>query len=126
MAMSAGTVVVADDESATGTGMARAIYDADIATLALPVVPILGNTDPPWRVERPVNAADIAQVQAARLLMLSEAARRANAYAAGIVTHITGNAKVTVSVGGLQRTPSPNNPDTATQAPASPVELPVS
>lgn len=52
-------------------------------------------------------------------------AAQAQADAQAIVTYFTANAvcSTTVSAGGLQKTPNPNNPDTATAAPASPVTL---
>lgn len=45
--------------------------------------------------------------------------------AVAVVGEIQDHAEVavTVSAGGLQRTPNPNNPDTDTQGPAAPVSL---
>lgn len=126
MAMSAGAVAVASDESVAGGGMARDIYDAEAATLVLPIVPTVGDTTGyGFSPARPCVQAEVDQIKAARLAQLQDSARRANAYAAGIVTHIQSNAKAVVNVAGLQRTPSPNNPNTATLAPASPVDLSV-
>lgn len=129
MSLSAGTVTVASDETASGSGLAKALYDADVATLSLPTVPTLGSTAAPYRVERPVSADDVASVKAGRLTTLQEAARRANAYGAAIVSYLLANAEISTHViigggeGGLQRTPNPNDPDTATQGPAFQVEL---
>jgi hypothetical protein len=52
---------------------------------------------------------------------IRDAAQLANAIFAHIAAN--GEVSVTVSSGGLQRTPNPNNADTATQAPAAPVSL---
>jgi hypothetical protein len=49
------------------------------------------------------------------------------ALAAAIIDYILANADITVTVrttdAGLQRTPNPNNPNTATQGPAADVEI---
>ena len=62
--------------------MKRALYDADAATLAptLPTVPTLDSTAAPWRPEKPVSADDVTTVKKARVAVLRDAARRANAY----------------------------------------------
>lgn len=82
-----GSVTVASDESHTGSGLARAMYEADKATMTLPTVPTLGATTAPYRGERPVTAADINIVKAARVAALQEAARKANAYALAVATY---------------------------------------
>ena len=131
MAMIAGDdVVIADDETVSaGTGMKRAIYDADAASLAptLPAAPVLGSTAAPWRGEKPVSADDVASVKTARVKILREAARRANAYGEALVTYVQANAtaKVGAAVGGLQKTPNPNDPNKATAAPGADVFLPI-
>jgi hypothetical protein len=106
MAMTAGTVTVDGSGVASGGGMARAIYDA---FMALPGVPT-GNI--PWK---------------------QAVAPLCNAMGSGIVSYIQGNAVVDFSVSGnahvtsqsLGRTPSPNNANTAIQAPSSPVDVPL-
>lgn len=90
--MIAGSVSVDDDEVRTGTGMAVAIYDADFATLTLPVVPTLGSTAAPWNETFPVSASDVATAKAGRLAILREHARIATAQAVGVVNYIQANA----------------------------------
>lgn len=90
--MIAGSVTVANDESRTGSGMALAIYDADVATLVLPVVPTLGSTAAPWNATFPVSASDVATAKAGRLAILREHARQATAQASGVVSYIQANA----------------------------------
>lgn len=124
MTMLRGSVSVADDESVTGNGCALVLYEADIGTIVLPVLPALGSTAAPYRVERPVMASDVAQTQAARLALLREAARRANAYSI-MVTYLKDLAEcdVVVSAGGLQRLPSSLVAGAPTDAPSAPVTL---
>lgn len=124
MVMAQGTVSVADNETATGSGLAKEFYDADLATRVLPAVPSLGQTTVPFSADRPCIQADIDKVKVARLVLKREAARLANAYAV-VIPHITTNGNAKVFVGGLQHTPNPNNPDTATTAPVAPVFLPL-
>lgn len=92
MSMVAGSVSVADDESRTGSGMALAIYDADFATLTLPPVPTLGSTTAPWNSTFPVSASDVAAAKKARLGVLKERARQANAYASAVVSYVQAHA----------------------------------
>jgi hypothetical protein len=121
----AGSVGLNSDESASGSGLALALYTADAATRSLPTLPTLGSTAAPFRPERPVNADDVAQIETARFAALGEACRLANAYAGAIIGYLTAHSTVIVTVtgGGLQRTPNPNNPSTATLAPATAVTL---
>lgn len=127
MALSAGTVAVADDESSSGSGWAKALYDADATTFAAtlpdPNAPPAGFTVESW--------APIAR--SIRLAALRERARQANAYAAANVSHVTGNAVVNpgtlaakiVAGTSLGRTPNPNTPDTSLQGLTIDVEVPV-
>ena len=127
MALSAGSVTVADDETATGSGLAKALYDAQAASIAaaglLPSPPVLGSTAFPYSAARPANAADIDGIKAARLVALRETARSATALAAGFVPYFASNAKARIPASadgdGLQTTPDPNNAATATSRPAS-------
>lgn len=131
MALTAGTVTVANDETASGSGLARALYDAQIASLAalLPAVPVLADTTFPWSALRPVSQADIDGMKAARLIALRETARSCTAIAAGFVPYFAANAKARIGAGaagdGLQTTPSPNDPATATKGPAADQLLPL-
>ena len=86
-ALVAGSVTVAADESATGSGYALALYSADIATATLPTLPTLGNTAAPYSSDRPVQQSDIDVLKTARVALLQEAARRATAYASGTVSY---------------------------------------
>lgn len=94
MSMVAGSVSVANDESRTGSGMALAIYDADVATLVLPPVPTLGSSDPPWNATIPVSQSDVDTARAGRLTILRERARQATAYARGIVGYLQANTAI--------------------------------
>lgn len=98
MAMTAGTVTVADSGSETKSGMAEAIYDA---LLTIPQDPNLG------------GGAPISDVKGKRAQ-----AALANAIAAALVPYITANAqaKITTSNPALQRDPSSS---TNTLAPSS-------
>ena len=95
MSLLAGSCLIADNGTVTGTGLAKAMADA---TMAAP----------------PAGSSTNAQLQ-----------QWINLLAVAIVNHLTANAAITVTVsaGGLQTTPNPNNPSTATGAPASPVNL---
>ena len=90
--MVAGSVSVANDESRTGSGMALAIYDADVATLVLQTIPRVGSTAPPWNSTFPVSPSDVATAKAGRLGVLRERARQANAYASAVVSYIQAHA----------------------------------
>lgn len=127
MAMIAGDdVVVASDESTSaGSGMKLELYDADKATLTLPTLPTVGSTSAPYRAERACTADDRAKVQAARVTLLRDAARRANAYGGAIVAHVATNAAARVSSESLGRTPDPLAADTPIEPPTSPVLLPI-
>lgn len=97
MTMEAGAVEVFDDETHAGAGAALALYESDILTIVLNPVPTLGDTTGFFNPQRPCNEDDVAQAKAARLAVLRDAARRANAYGA-IVTYIAGNAELDVVV----------------------------
>ena len=113
------SVVVEDDETlSAGTGLKLELYIADIATADIPAALVLGSTTFPYSSGRPVTAADVSVTADARLLVLRDAARRANYMAATICAHITTNGKARVggSVSGMQKTPDPNDPATLTTA----------
>jgi hypothetical protein len=124
MSLAGGSVSVNQTtELATGNGLAKALYDADVATLSLPSLPVVGQTSAPFAAGRPCTQADVDVVKAARLALLNDAARRANAYGTATVAYFTTNAAVTVNIptsaSGLQRTPNPNNANTDTQGPST-------
>lgn len=97
MSMTAGAVSVAAGEVVTGTGLARALYDADVATLPLETAPTLGDTSAPYSAQRPASASDVALATAARLRALQERARLATAYAGALVPYLQANAKAKVA-----------------------------
>lgn len=128
MALLAGTVSVADNESVTGNGMARALYDADAATLTLPAIPALASTAQPFTTAYPCNEGNRQMVKDARLVMLRDAARRANAYAAALVDYLPDHLDVTVTVGtgtSVGRVPTPATSGTPIDPPSAPVDLTV-
>ena len=106
MAMIGGSVTVADDASASGTGLAKALYDARAAKIV---------ADSNWS-----HYAHVAQVQVLRAV-----ADQANADGPAIVDYLHANAKAHVTTESLGKTPNPNNADTAIVAPASPVDIPI-
>ena len=120
MALIAGTVVVASDESVTGAGWARALYDADIATFTAqlpdPAVPP-AHFDP---------ALWLTTAKAIRLAALRERARQANAYATANVSTVVASAAVTIPIAAhtpFGKTPNPNTPDTILQGFDIPTQL---
>jgi hypothetical protein len=110
MALVAGSVTVNPDGTHSGSGLALAMYEAHKAAYEAD----------------PFGASFVATLPVADLATTFRIfSLTANAYAAGIVSHLLANAVIstTVSAGGLQKTPNPNNADTATAAPAAPVVL---
>lgn len=105
--MTAGTVVVADDGGVTKSGMAEALYDAMLAAEQAKAI---------------VNGVDFPTGEDA-VPSLRAIASLANALSSALVTYITANAQAVIPTtaggAGLQRTPDPNDPNTATLAPAT-------
>lgn len=103
MTMLAGSVSVTDAGVVTKSGMAEAIYDQMIGIYAL--------VTPPAVVPTGAQGVSMKRAQA----------RFANAMATAIVGYITSNAKARIAAGqgGLQKTPNPNNADTATVGPVA-------
>lgn len=97
MPLIAGTCSIADTGAVTGTGLAKAMADATMAS--------------------PPSGATTNQCLQQWINMLAVA----------IVDHLVTNAQITVTVGpadaGLQRTPNPNNPNTPTLGPSADVPL---
>lgn len=100
MALVAGTVTVADDESETGSGLAEALYLADAASMTLagmlPAVPAVGSTAFPYSLASPVTTEIAANYKKARLALLRESARRATAQATAFVTYFAAHGKARV------------------------------
>lgn len=86
--MEAGRVVLDADGNATASGMAKALYEADIATMDLPAAVTVGSTSAPYSAARPASQADADAAAAARVRVLKEAARQATAYAEGLVAYL--------------------------------------
>lgn len=107
MALTIGSVTVNADGTHTGSGLTLAVYEQFL-------LPELGFGNYP---------AIKADIIAARLT----AGTRASQLATAIINHLIANGEVTVTVApadaGLQQTPNPNNPATATQGPGAPVVL---
>jgi len=100
--MLAGSVTIDQTTgAATGDGMALAIYTADLTTTPLDYFPtcVVGQTTPPFTPDRPAAQADVDNLVLSGVKFKTEMARKATAYASGIVTHIASNAKATISVG---------------------------
>lgn len=100
MAMTVGSVSInASTAAETKSGAAEAVYDALKATTP--------------------TASDATEVKL-RAASRQALADIANASAA-LITYIIANAEAVIETGdsGLQRTPNPNNADTATQGPAT-------
>lgn len=126
MSMTAGSVTFDEDDNlVTSAGLAVALYEADIATMAFPTVPTLGSTTPPYTANRPATASDIQIANDGAQLMREDAARRATAYASALVAYIQANAVARVTTESLGRTPDPNNADTAIQPPLATVNIPI-
>lgn len=101
MALTAGSVTIAADGTETKSGAAQTYYDLIKAQMA-PLLP--GGAEP-------ADGAAKAPIRKAWAAL-------ANVLASGLVTELTTNAKARVggAVAGLQKTPNPNNPNTATVA----------
>lgn len=136
MSMTPGSVTVNDDETVTGTGMARALYDG-LASVGAPdlaaiTASMTGSPDfPGWKAE--VKAQVTTEEKAARLALRRSWAKQANALGPAIVTYVQAHATVSLvdvkatvstsaSVGRLPATLTPGDP---IDAPSSAVGLPV-
>lgn len=111
MTLAAGTVAyTASSGEHTGTGLSLALFVARKAVM----------------VALNASLASLeASTTAQRAATLGWLAEDSEAIAIAVLAHIAANAVVTttVSAGGLQRTPDPNDANTATAAPAAPVNL---
>lgn len=96
---------IAEDRTVTGTGLAEAIAEA-------------------WLTLYPGGGLLTGEVGAS---IRRGTMQVANALGPAIINYLLANAVVTVTVhpadAGLQRTPNPNNPNTATLGPAADVSL---
>lgn len=110
MALNAGSVALDGSGNPTGSGLARAIYDSYLAAYY----------------------ARFPAFNPLPLGSLHMLADLAEGFAGPIVAHIVANAVVHagtlaahVTSESLGRTPSPNNPNTAIQAPSAAVDVPL-
>jgi hypothetical protein len=120
-----GSVTVDNDGNVTSSGLAKSLYDADVATLTLATPPSPGDTSPPYSTAYPAPADVVDQINAANIRALQEAARRANANAAALYTILTTQVHALVTSQSLGTTPNPNNAATAIDPPAAPVDIPL-
>ncbi len=107
MPLLAGSVSIDADGTVTKSGAAGRLFDLLQADAAVALA-VFGQVPP-------VGPDSVASGQGQ--------ARLATTIAGWMVTEMTAHAVVRVSVGGLQTTPNPNDPATATDAPAAPVDL---
>ncbi len=108
MAMTAGSVVISSSGVATKSGLAEAIYDEFVDNF-------LGDTGMPMPA-----GADGKPIK-------DGYATLATNMAVALVTYMQANAEAEIGAGvaALQKTPNPNNPDTATKAPGVAKYLPI-
>lgn len=133
MALVAGTVSVSATEVVSGSGLARAIYDAEVATTDLPPQDVssehAGWDDYKAELQEKLTSARLDQ----RVSTLRGIAKKATALASALVPYFTTNAEISLATvvatvsptTSTGRTPNPNDPDTAIQGPAVAVTLPV-
>lgn len=95
MALQAGSITIAADGTATGTGLSLAIFNGALQALDADARARVANAMKPF----------------------------CEGVASAIVTHLVENAEVSVRIEttdvGLQRTPNPNNPSTDTAGPSA-------
>lgn len=109
---------------ATGTGLAKVLYDAELAITTFPTTPILGSTNPPWSPQKPVSTTDINIFTKGVIQIKNDIAKRANALGPALVSYLQANAKAVITTSTIAgRTPNPNNANTNIQPPTSNVEL---
>lgn len=107
MALTIGSVTVDANGNHTGSGLALQVYEQFLLPpLVFGIYPL-------------AKPAVIAARQAA--------GARAQALAAAMINYLKANAEITTTIApadaGLQKTPNPNNADTATAGPGAPVTL---
>lgn len=108
MALSVGSVTVADDGTRTGSGFAVALYDEFLSGLRAPTTP--KEEELQLSSKRACAGQCVAMARAIINYLVANA-------------ELSGNAQVTTQV--LGKTPNPLAADTAIQPPASPVDIPL-
>jgi hypothetical protein len=135
MTMTAGSVdrtTINPTSGAAGTssGAAGTLYSAMVSYYAglttpqPPAAPTLGSTSAPFSAARPCTSADVTVGNTARLTTFQGWADQANMIAQ-LIPYITANGHAHVTSQSLGLTPNPNDPNTAIQAPSSPVDIPL-
>ena len=134
MALEAGTasVTVHPETGAvvfSGTGLARAIAEADIASMLAAGSVALCPYPPPSSVLEGKPEEAQASIRADwlnyRQKQVELAAARAQAIAIAVVDHFTENAVARVTTQSLGRMPASTSEDTPIKAPAAPVDVPI-
>jgi hypothetical protein len=118
MSMQAGSVTVASDASYSGSGLAKALMDAHVATVeALVATQITASRIPTTATSQAAMKLSIRHTLAAQ----------ANAYASALVAYLQANATAHVTTQVLGRTPTedPVPADTDLQPPAAAVDIPI-
>jgi len=126
MALNAGVDVVIDNAETvvSGSGLKLELYNADVAGIALPAMQPIGYSMAPFSTERPCEQQDRDRVQAARVAIKRDVARRANAYGQAIVNHVKNNGTAIISVNTVcGRMSNPLQANANIQPPASNVLL---
>lgn len=136
MAMEGGQVAVTDDETVSGGGLARAIYNkkatSGAATLAA-ISDAYASSLATEGLSQQERESLVAQRDSSRLSLLRSWAAEANDLGAAIVDYLKDNATVSLAtvkatVGtstSVGRTPNPNNGDVPIEPPSAAVDLPV-
>lgn len=106
MAMVGGSVSVDNSGTATGSGLALAMYNAELGTMT---------SDPNWT----------SYPLAARVQTLKGIAARWTALAPALVSYLQSNATAHVTSQSLGAVPSSTTHGTPIDAPASPVDVPI-
>lgn len=126
MALLIGDVSVDDDELVTGTGLARALYDAIESEEEPGLLTSASATLPPPAAWQGNEAGWRLKMKEVRLSARRRWARTARAMANGLLSYLVEHAEVEVTIptssagAGLQRDPTTTNP---TLAPATPRTL---
>lgn len=98
----AGNNVVVTDSGhvASGTGLKRELFDAEVVVTDLPSPYAVGQTTDPFSNDRPASPEMLASINPQRMKMRAEIlkgiARRANAWGDAIIAHIKANAVAVV------------------------------
>jgi hypothetical protein len=103
MAMTSGSVTIANDGTVSGAGAARTMFDAYTATQST----LLGTLTTAQKVGVYRSMADLINSVAL------------------MIDYIKTNGKAHVAVGGLQLLPTPATAGTLTVAPSTPVDVPL-